>query len=134
MYTICQSRDCEKEIPNPKPNKRYCSIKCREFEKGRRYRDKNKRIKKPYRSKGNLKNMYIICQARNCNNVISDPKPNKRFCSSKCRQYESVKRLRDKHERMGLCPVCGKEWVDPKHVYFNKPKYCRNCQIERMKH
>lgn len=78
--------------------------------------------------------MYINCQGRDCSNDIPNPKPGKRFCSIKCRELEKGRRFRDKKKQLGLCPLCGKEWIEPKRLHFNKPIYCRHCQIERNKY
>lgn len=63
-----------------------------------------------------------------CNTVFTPKNNRHKYCNPNCRDRVKQQRYRKERRQQGICPQCGKEWVEPRETHRGKPGYCLNCQ------
>lgn len=66
-----------------------------------------------------------LCQAPGCENPT---RSHAKYCSDRCRSRAHKAKLRQDRGQAGLCPQCGKPWVEPLGRKNGRTKHCRRCQ------
>lgn len=82
----------------------------------------------PLLKKAEEEGIFLKKFCEECGKKFLPKSRSQKFCNDTCRYRYHARKKRSDREKEGLCPQCGKEWIEPLETHLGKPKHCRRCQ------